>query len=237
MCTSGRILGRPSAEQPPARRGVRAPARTGRVSCAAARLLTLALTGAIVAAGVGCGNERPESGRLFDSSSRKGTRTLNYPYAGLTMALPRAYVVNRTRPPQVFRASLEDAFVSSFAYRREERLPVTAEQLRTARDRLVRAAQRRDRSFRLLSSRLTRAAGAPAIEVLGEQTISMGRLRLRSLHLYKGRAEYVIELAAPLARFERLDRSTFPGIRTSLRVTGEVRNPPAPKREGAKRGR
>lgn len=65
----------------------------------------------------------------------------------------------------------------------------------------------------------------------------MGKLRLRSLHVYKGRAEYVIELGAPLAEFRRLDRSTFPVIRRSLRVTGQVKKPkPKPKKGRSKGG-
>lgn len=173
----------------------------------------------------GCGNERAGSDSLFEAPAGEGTQRLRYPDAGLALVLPKAFVVSPAKPPQLFRASLEDAFVSSFAYRREEQLPTTGDQLRTARDRLVRAAQIRDRSFRLSSSKLTRAAGAPAIELLGEQTISLGRLRLRSLHVYKGGAEYVVELGAPVRDFRRLDRSTFPGIRRSLKVTGQVKRP------------
>jgi hypothetical protein len=193
---------------------------------------TLAAALALV---VGCGNERAGSSRLFDAPDDEGTQRLRYPQAGLAMVLPRPFVVSRAKSPQVFRASLEDAFVSSFAYPRDEQLPTTTDQLRTARDRLVEAAEERDRSFRLMSSKLTRAAGSPAIELLGEQTISMGRLRLRSLHVYKGNAEYVVELGAPVAGFRRIDRSTFPAVRRSLKVTGRVKKAPAKKAPPRKR--
>ena len=184
----------------------------------------------------GCGNDRAESTNIFDSPADEGTQRLRYPAAGLELAVPKAFVVTDARSPGLFRASLEDAFVSSFAYRREEQLPETDEQLRTARDRLIKAARERDRTFRLIASRLTRAAGAPAIELLGEQTISMGRLRLRSLHVYKGSAEYVVELGAPVADFRRLDRSTFPGIRRSLKLTGQVKKAPARKKKKGSAG-
>ena len=196
----------------------------------AAWALALALT---LALATGCGNDRAGSANIFDAPGSEGTQRLRYPDAGLALVLPKAFVVSRAESPQVFRASLEDAFVASFAYRRAEQLPRTADQLRTARGRLVDAAEKRDRSFRLASSKLTRAAGAPAIELVGDQTISMGRLRLRSLHVYKGSAEYVVELAAPVGDFRRLDRSTFPGIRRSLKLTGQVRTA-QPKRR--KRG-
>ena len=196
------------------------------------RLAACALAlAAAVAPATGCGNERAGSANVFDAPGEEGSQRLRYPAAGLAMVLPKAYVVNRAEPPQVFRASLEDAFVSSFAYRREEQLPTTTDQLRTARNRLVDAAKKRDRSFRLSSSKLTRVAGAPAIELLGEQMISMGRLRLRSLHVYKGSAEYVVELGAPVSDFRRLDRSTFPGVRRTLKLTGRVKKAPPKKRK------
>ena len=181
----------------------------------------------------GCGNERAGSTRIFDARAGEGTQRLRYPETGLSVQLPKAFVVFDADAPQVFRASLEDAFVSGFAYRRDEQLPKTRDQLRTARDRLVKAAQKRDRTFRLRASKLTRAAGAPAIELVGEQTISRGRLRLRSLHVYKGSAEYVLELGAPVREFARLDRRTTAGVRRSLKVTGRVKKPrPKKKRKG-----
>ena len=36
--------------------------------------------------------------------------------------------------------------------------------------------------------------GARAVELVGDQRLSKGRLRTRSLHVYKGKAEYVIEM-------------------------------------------
>ena len=190
----------------------------------------LALAAAATLA-TGCGNDRAGSANIFDAPASEGTQRLSYPDAGLAMVLPKAFVVSRARAPQVFRASLEDAFVSSFAYPRAEQLPRTDDELRTARDRLVDAAEKRDRSFRLSSSKLTRAAGAPAIELVGDQTISMGRLRLRSLHVYKGAVEYVVELGAPVGDFRRLDRSTFPVIRRSLELTGRVKKAAGKRRK------
>lgn len=191
-------------------------------AAAAALTLTLPLIS-------GCGNERAGSAGLFETPSDGGRQALRYPSAGLSVALPEAYAVTRAKRPQLFRASFEDAFVSAFAYRRREQLPRNRDELRAARARLVRAAQKRASSFRLDSNRLLTVARAPAIELLGAQTISRGRLRLRSLHVYKGQAEYVIELGAPTGAFPRLDRATFPQIRRSLKLTGRVK-PPARKK-------
>ncbi len=198
----------------------------------AASVLALAL--ALLA---GCGNDRIESGSLFDVRGGDATQSLRYPDAGLTVSVPKEFSVKPSVAPQLFRASLNEAFVSSFAYRRREQLPKSRADLRTARRRLVAAAKKRDKTFRLRNARLTKVAGAPAIELLGDQTIFMGRLRIRSLHLYKGNGEYVVELAAPRAAFRRLDRASFPGIRNSLKVTGRVKKPKkaAKKNAGSKK--
>lgn len=192
------------------------------VACASALTCSLA---------AGCGNERVESGGLFDAKPGKASQALSYPDAGLKVNVPKEFDVKASTAPQLFRASLDAAFISSFAYRRREQVPKSRDELAAARRRLVDAAKKRDKSFRLKSSRLTRAAGSPAVELLGDQTIFKGRLRFRSLHVYKGNGEYVVELAAPVAGFARLDRSSFAGIRRSLRVTGKVK---APKKAGAK---
>jgi hypothetical protein len=182
-----------------------------------ALLLPLAATGA-------CGNERNDVGSLAQRPSAK-TRPLHYPQVGLDIELPRNIKVERTKAPGVFRGSLGDGLVSAFAYSRREQIPSDASALRAAKRRLEAAAKKRDSDFRLERSVTTRVAGASAVELLGEQTISRGRLRTRSLHVYKGRAEYVIELLAPRRTFGVLDRAISPTIRRSLRLTGQVRRP------------
>jgi len=198
------------------------------------RLLACAALAAIPLA-VGCGTERVESGSLFDVKPGKASQALSYPDAGLKVNVPKEFDVKASTAPQLFRASLDASFISSFAYRRKEQIPKSREELSAARRRLVGAAKARDKTFRLRSARLTKAAGAPAVELLGDQTIFRGRLRLRSLHVYKGNGEYVIELVAPVAAFPRLDRSTFPAIRRSLEVTGKVKEVKKDAKKKAKR--
>ena len=123
----------------------------------------------------------------------------------------------------MFRAFVGDGFLAGFAYRRAEQLPRNRRELEAARRRLERAAKQRSPSYRLRSSRITRVAGARAIELVGDQKVSNGRLRTRSLHVYKGAAEYVFELGVPAEEFERLDSAIFPVLRDTLKVSGKVR--------------
>jgi hypothetical protein len=177
------------------------------------------------AALAGCGNDRPEiaSGPQPPSDRAK---TVDVPRAGLAVRVPSNLDVSRTvSPPAVFRGTLGEPFVSCYAYRRSEQLPRNARELDAARKRLVRTVEQRDAGYRLRSSRSTRIRGSRAIVLLGDQTIARRRLAIRSLHVFKGQAEYVIEIAAPREQFARFDKAVTPLVEHSLDVTGRVRHP------------
>ncbi|MGI8750524.1 MAG: hypothetical protein ACR2J6_08260 [Thermoleophilaceae bacterium] len=140
------------------------------------------------------------------------------------MKLPaNLQVIADDRPPAVFRATLGQPFVSCYAYLRKEQLPRDARELDAARTRLSRAVRRRDPGYRLEGSRVTRVDGARAVELLGRQTLSGRRVTVRSLHVFKGQAEYVIEIVAPSGGFSPFDRRVTPLVKRTLTVTGRVR--------------
>jgi hypothetical protein len=175
----------------------------------------------------GCGAERASGPSSFVPADT-AFRALRYRQVGLEVSVPEVTRVERRPRPGVFRASFADWFVSAFAYRREEQLPRGRRALEVARQRLIREVQRR--GFRLISARAARVSRAPAVELLGDQTVARGRLRTRSLHVYRGRGEYVVEMVAPAAKFRRLDRRTFARVADSVKVTGRIR-------AGRRRGR
>ena len=181
----------------------------------------LTLTFAVVLLG-GCGREKLSPPAL-EPEPAAATKQLDYPSAGLSLELPRNVSVRRSKPPGVFRGGLGEAVISAFAYPRREQLPRDESELRKAMERLGRAAEERAPRYRLRDAATTEVAGSRAVELVGDQTISSGRLRIHSLHVYKGRAEYVIELLAPRGAFARLDREIFPTIERTLEVSGEVR--------------
>ncbi|MBA3358697.1 MAG: hypothetical protein H0U20_04480 [Thermoleophilaceae bacterium] len=182
----------------------------------------LALPVAAAMAFAGCGNQVEPVGSLTPTPSKE-TRSLEYPRVGLTLSLPADLEVAKVGPPGVFRAGVGPGFVSAFAYRRKEQLPRSDAQLEAARRRLVDAAEERGDGYDSISSSTTEIGGSKAVELVGDQTISRARLRTRSLHVYEGRAEYVIELAVPIKDFDRLDRAVLAPVEASLEVTGEVR--------------
>jgi hypothetical protein len=145
-----------------------------------------------------------------------------FPSVGLRIELPRVASPDGRKAPGVFRASLGQSFIAAYAYRRREQLPRNARELEAARRRLVSQIRKRDSRFRLVGSRATRAGGAPAVEVVGDQRIAGGTFRTRSLHAYRGQGEYVLDMLAPLHDFPEMDRSFFSPAVRSLEVTGKV---------------
>jgi hypothetical protein len=141
---------------------------------------------------------------------------------GLSIALPRAAPPDRRRAPGVFRAPLGQSFIAAYAYRRSEQLPRNTDELQAARRRLVAVIRKRNRRFRVVRSRATSAAGARAVEVVGEQRIAGVTFRTRSLHVYKGQGEYVLDMLAPVTDFPSMDRTFFSPAVRSLSVSGKL---------------
>lgn len=187
------------------------------------RLALLALSAACLVGA--CGTERvavPDPNSLLPASST--VRTVDFTRAGLSVRVPRTIGLVQRSSPEVFRFSLPSgAIISAFAYPRKEPVPRSAAALRAARRRLVAAVRRRDRTFRLASARVVRVAGAPGVEVAGTQSLSGGRLETRSVHLFEGRGEYVLELIAPRGDFAPADTQIFSPMLRSLELTGRIR--------------
>jgi hypothetical protein len=183
-------------------------------------LLAVLAAGALPAAG--CGDATPPVPTGPEAPSAK-TVPYAFPRAGMKLRLPANLQMQRQpRLPAVFRAGLIEPFVSAFAYRRAEQVPRNGRELADARRRLVRVTEGRDPGYRLVRSRTTEVDGARAVELLGEQTLGRTRLRIRSLHVYRGRAEYVIEVGAPRPQFARFDRGVTPVVERTLDVSGRV---------------
>jgi hypothetical protein len=69
---------------------------------------------------------------------------------------------------------------------------------------------------------VTEVAGAPAIDVEGEQTLSRRDLRTRSVHVFTGDVEYVIEAIAPPEDYDLVERRVMDTLLDSLELEGEV---------------
>ncbi len=185
-----------------------------------AQTLSLAAAAAVLVGG--CGTDRQKVVTTTPRLSH-ATRAFDVPRVGLKVTLPRQLAVSLdVRAPGAFKATFGEPFVSAFAYQRSEQLPRTTAELADAGRRLSRAVQARRSGYRLLHADATEVDGAPTVELLGRQTISRRSLQIRSLHVFKGRAEYVIEVVAPDGQFKRFDSDVTPLIRRTLDVSGAV---------------
>ena len=142
--------------------------------------------------------------------------TLHDQRTGLRFRAPLNWVKRIRADPGIFRIASGAADVSGWAYPRTEKLPQTQAELRTARDALVAQAKKRNPSFVLGSSRITKVQGAPAIELRGSQQILGRRIQTHSIHVYRARDEYVFEALAPAGSFATADRKVLAPLVRSL---------------------
>lgn len=185
----------------------------------AALLLLAFVCAALLAA---CGEEPDAPPPIFDVKTPHGSRPGEFPDAGMTFNRPRNWTIRRRESPGVFELASGQAVVAGWAYPREEPLPETDAELEGAKNRLRTAIHDRDPDYRIESAVIRELSGAPAIDISGEQVLSRRSLRTRSVHVYKGDVEYVIEAIAPPADYEAVEQGVLVPLLDSLELTGKV---------------
>lgn len=147
-----------------------------------------------------------------------GFRTLGYPRAGITVALPGNWSVLSERAPEVAVASSGMAVIALWRFPRSEAPPVGSVELGDARDALLATAKSRDAGLKVIRSSLLMLDRQPAVELDAYEQID-GRLRrVRSVHIYLPGAEVVLDEYAPPAQFHSVDHFVFSPVRRSLRL-------------------
>ena len=165
-----------------------------------------------------CGEERTRAPDLGTPLTPQGVRTVKLPAAGVAFTAPANWSDSDAREPRVGGIQSGRATLAVWRYVRSEPLPEGAAELRRVRGLLVDRVEERDPTFRLASSRVTRRADAPAVELTGAQTIAGRPVRVRSAHVYTGGAELVVDAYAAPQDFDRVDATVFEPALRSLRV-------------------
>jgi len=183
----------------------------------------LAAAGIVAAAApallaAGCGDSRARVPNVTAPLAPKGIQAAFFPSAGVFFAVPGNWTLIRGRPPQLGTVTSRRAEITVWRYPRSEPLPVTAAELEAARLALVSAARARDSTLRVASSKVVRVAGAPALELLGSETVGSEARRVRSTHVFAFGAEVVIDALAPAASFARVDATVFRPVLGTLRL-------------------
>jgi hypothetical protein len=170
----------------------------------------------------GCGEQPDDPPAVFEVKVPRGTETAEFAEAGMALEHPANWRLRRSDAPGVFELLSGETVVAGWAYPREEPLPADEAELEAAKDRLVEAIEERDPEFRVDSVTVGDVGGAPSIDVRGAQALGGRELSTRSVHVFEGEVEYVIEALAPPADFDLVEQQVMAPLLASLELEGEV---------------
>jgi hypothetical protein len=142
--------------------------------------------------------------------------TLQFPVAGVSIAAPRSWRVIPARSPLLTTVASGDAVIALWRYPRTAPPPNTEASLAAARASLLRAVHARQGTVRVVSSRITRIDGAPAIEFDALETIGGAPRQVLSTHVFQPAGEVVLEEYAPPALLRQIRHPLFARVRRSL---------------------
>ena len=179
-----------------------------------------ALSAALALAPVGCGNARqhpPPLGRIGPPGPFVAYANT---HDGVSFGHPQSWIAVSGRAPLVVKLEQGSALVAIYRYPRTD-LPLGPAGVEHSRRRLLGSLARRAPSFRVESSDVTAIDSAPAVEIRGSGRIGRQRVRSLSVHVYKSKAEFVIDAYAAPRVFDRAERVAFDPLLDSL----QLRNP------------
>ncbi len=176
----------------------------------------------VVCAGLvaGCGNSRTAVPSLTRTAPPAGFRTLQFPSGGVSIAAPRSWQAIPQRPPLLVTVASGDAVIALWRYPRSSPPPSSREALAAARASLLNAIRARQRTIRVVNSRITRIDGAPTIEFNALETIGGAQRQVLSTHVFQPTGEVVLEEYAPPAVMSRIRHPLFAQVRRSLAIAG-----------------
>ena len=186
------------------------------------RLAWLAIP-ALVACG-GCGNARSQPAGLQQLGPPVSLVNFTSPSGDVSFGHPSTWSVGSGTPPQVAQLSSGSAVATVYAYPRTD-LPLDRAGAEASRQRLLSSLARRAPSFRVESSRVREVDGAAAVEIVGRGRIAGHPVETKSVHVYKGAAEYVIDAYARPRFFKQAETEAFDPMIATLHVGGFPQGP------------
>jgi hypothetical protein len=143
----------------------------------------------------------------------------SFPAAGVSFERPKDWLFAKGDAPLLATVSAGRVTIAVWRYPRSEPLPATPAELEAARDALVQAARSRDKTFRVIKAKGTRAARSPAVVLIADETIEGQIRRVRSTHVYAHGAEIVVDAFAPPDDYPKVEDPVFRRVVRSLRLT------------------
>jgi hypothetical protein len=171
-----------------------------------------------------CGNERARPSGLEKLGA--GTNFISYstPSGDVSFGRPSTWTVSEGSFPQVAQVSSGKAVAAIYSYPRTD-LPSDPAGVEASRQRLLKSLRDRAPGFEIERSRVLEVDDAPAVEIIGHGRVSGQKVRTRSLHVYKGSAEYVIDAYAAPEAFERANTIAFEPLVATIRLGGLLEGP------------
>jgi hypothetical protein len=182
------------------------------------RLLSLALL-ALALPLASCGNERVRPSGLAKLGPPTSFASYSNASGDVSFGYPSTWTVSNGRFPQVAQISSGKAVAAIYSYPRTD-LPSDAAAVTASRKRLLRSLRERAPGFRVQGSHLSEVDDAPAVEILGSGRVGGQRVETRSVHVFKGSAEYVIDAYAAPGTFERANTIAFEPLLATIRLGG-----------------
>jgi hypothetical protein len=178
----------------------------------------LMLAAAVAGPLAGCGNEKGKAPDLESVRPAFSFVPEAFPALGVSFERPKDWLFAKGTPPLLATISAGRVTIAVWRYPRTEPLPSTPAELNTARDALIGAAQARDKTFKVVKAKGTRAARNPAVVVIADETVAGQPRRVRSTHVYAHGGEVVIDAFAPPRDYPKVEDDVFRKIVRSLRL-------------------
>jgi hypothetical protein len=181
------------------------------------RLAWIAIPALVACAG--CGNARSEPTGTSGIGPPVSIVNFTSPSGDVSFGRPSSWSLTAGTPPEVAQVSSGAAVDTVYAYTRTD-IPLDATEAEAARQRLLRSLAERDPGFEVQSSRVRVIDESPAVEIVGRGRIAGHRVMTKSVHVYKGRVEYVIDAYSRPAEFHRAETDAFNPLLATLHVRG-----------------
>ena len=175
-------------------------------------------------AGAGCGNERSQPMGLSQLGAPVSLVNFTTPSGDVSFGRPSSWTVSSGTLPVVAQISSGSAVATVYAYPRTD-LPQSRAGAEASRQRLLHSLRERAPSFDVRSSRVLKVDGAAAVEVVGRGRIAGHRVRTKSVHVYKGAAEYVIDAYARPRFFHQAETEAFDPLLATIHLGGFPEGP------------
>ncbi|MSO41635.1 MAG: hypothetical protein EXQ70_07055 [Solirubrobacterales bacterium] len=138
----------------------------------------------------------------------------------VSLAYPRSWLQTPGKPPQVVTITSGTASLAVFAYPAVS-VVIDDSTQKAAEERLLASLKRRDPALEITDTTRAEVDGAPALEIRGLEVRGGRRIGVRSVHVYKGAGEYVIDALADRDVFNRTDRDVFDPVIDRIRFGGD----------------